>query len=585
MHFNPPPGMIPDLRTATSASSAAVLSPGPAPPPPSSSSSAPAAASTAATAAAASTAATAAAALATVTPSSLAYPPGTKSLRANPPSIASAPKNAMAASPFLPQPPSFRASVTTQSAFAPLSATTTMHNPFDRDPSLAVGAPFGLAAAMTTTTSLLIRRLPLNTSEESMRLMLVFSKDLVDVQVLPAEQSEDAGFRCAIVKFKSFAGAQEAKKMLDGKPNISNDAEMIVEIVGGSPPQTNGRRYAAGAEAGAPASTASSTTSSGTSSRHTSRFNGGAFSSIEAMSPPMNPSYASDLSAPETSFQSIFSPQSPIGNHLTDRTRVSGKTLIKDAADDDETGELLKDPVAYAENGAMGSQSRRATQPQIPPISRLAGLSLNTNGHSMVSYGPSPMGPMSAHPAASSAMSPMTGTTPHPGYMSAHPGFPRSNFPPVNPADQNPPCNTLYVGNLPIDTSEEELKATFSKQRGYKRLCFRTKQNGPMCFVEFEDVSFATKALHDLYGHMLHNSVKGGIRLSFSKNPLGVRSGQNPTPGANGTSQLNGASSAFAPPTNPWNTPVYGSTMTAGGPAPVAANGGGNGFPSFMMGR
>ena len=29
-----------------------------------------------------------------------------------------------------------------------------------------------------------------------------------------------------------------------------------------------------------------------------------------------------------------------------------------------------------------------------------------------------------------------------------------------------------------------------------------------MCFVEFEDVSFAIKALHDLYGYMLHNSVK-----------------------------------------------------------------------------
>jgi hypothetical protein len=47
-----------------------------------------------------------------------------------------------------------------------------------------------------------------------------------------------------------------------------------------------------------------------------------------------------------------------------------------------------------------------------------------------------------------------------------------------------------------------------------------------MCFVEFEDIAYATKALHELYGLPLHNSVKGGIRLSFSKNPLGVRSGQ-----------------------------------------------------------
>lgn len=84
--------------------------------------------------------------------------------------------------------------------------------------------------------------------------------------------------------------------------------------------------------------------------------------------------------------------------------------------------------------------------------------------------------------------------------------------------DQNPPCNTLYVGNLPIDTSEDELEAVFSSQRGYKRVCFRTKQNGPICFVEFEDTSLATEALDELNGYMLQNSNKSGIRLSFSKN-------------------------------------------------------------------
>lgn len=97
-------------------------------------------------------------------------------------------------------------------------------------------------------------------------------------------------------------------------------------------------------------------------------------------------------------------------------------------------------------------------------------------------------------------------------------------LPPANPADQNPPCNTLYVGNLPMNTTEEELMQLFSKQKGYKRLCFRTKMNGPMCFVEFENVQYASKALNELYGKGLKYSVKGGIRLSFSKNPLGVRS-------------------------------------------------------------
>ncbi|CAH6720253.1 protein Whi3p [[Candida] jaroonii] len=109
--------------------------------------------------------------------------------------------------------------------------------------------------------------------------------------------------------------------------------------------------------------------------------------------------------------------------------------------------------------------------------------------------------------------------------------------PPANPADQNPPCNTLYVGNLPPDATEQELRNLFSPQKGFRRLSFRTKTtnstnstHGPMCFVEFEDVAHATKALADLYGRILprssNSSGKGGIRLSFSKNPLGVRGPQ-----------------------------------------------------------
>ncbi|KAL1925764.1 uncharacterized protein VTP21DRAFT_647 [Calcarisporiella thermophila] len=101
----------------------------------------------------------------------------------------------------------------------------------------------------------------------------------------------------------------------------------------------------------------------------------------------------------------------------------------------------------------------------------------------------------------------------------------------ANPADQNPPCNTLYVGNLPHAASEEELRQIFSRCSGYKRLCFRTKANGPMCFVEFESIEHATRALNDLQGTPLASSVKGGIRLSFSKNPLGVRQ----TPPVNGS--------------------------------------------------
>ncbi|KAH8096616.1 hypothetical protein BXZ70DRAFT_908490 [Cristinia sonorae] len=106
-----------------------------------------------------------------------------------------------------------------------------------------------------------------------------------------------------------------------------------------------------------------------------------------------------------------------------------------------------------------------------------------------------------------------------------------------NPGDHNPPINTLYVGNLPPSPGpgsttllvlEEKLRDLFSKRPGYRKLCFRQKSNGPMCFVEFEDVSYATLALKELHGHTLDGLIKGGgIRLSYSKNPLGVRTPTN----------------------------------------------------------
>lgn len=41
---------------------------------------------------------------------------------------------------------------------------------------------------------------------------------------------------------------------------------------------------------------------------------------------------------------------------------------------------------------------------------------------------------------------------------------------------------------------------------------------------QFEDVNFATRAMSELHGNTLKGLVKGGgIRLSYSKNPLGVR--------------------------------------------------------------
>lgn len=372
--------------------------------------------------------------------------------------------------------------------------------------------------------AVVIRKLPRNIGTDAIKSMLIFAGDLIDTEFIRSPYPDDAGYATAVARFQTSSGALEAQQKLHGKPNTTKEANMIVEAHSTSAVSAFERRNTID---GTASRTQTSSASSGSAGR--SRFNSTFQPSSDRVSPPL-PSSTSGISGdfpnPESSalFQNLFSPQSPLANGIDGHQRISGKSVINNDDVDDETGELLKDPVAYAKSGL--TVGRRATNPAIP-VGRFGSLSISS---------PNGMTPRITPPSTNGFVSPRGNGSISNGISHMPPngvpnGFGMSNFsrpqyPPVNPADQNPPCNTLYVGNLPIDTSEDELKSLFSKQRGYKRLCFRTKQNGPMCFVEFEDISFATKALHELYGHPLHNSVKGGIRLSFSKNPLGVRSNQ-----------------------------------------------------------
>lgn len=381
---------------------------------------------------------------------------------------------------------------------------------------------------------LLLRRLSLNMSKEALNSMLLFASDLINAEFVHSRHPEEQDYQTAVATFATFDGAVEVRSRLNGKSNASGDSTMIVEFLKGpsSPTQDTLQRRMSDAQA-----RLSISTSSGSSHGRPSRFS----NQFQAMDPKLSPSKGPralgslDLTTinGNPGLQTMLSPTSPIRTS-SDRTRVSSRSIIGDDLTDEETREILHSPGAFAESNhrARGGGSRQLA-------SQFGNLRLDTNGdgedapyangHAMISPG-------SAFTSARSTLqnlkSPNTdysssfGFSPSSPNESFSPHYPRHQLPPVNPADQNPPCNTLYVGNLPIDTSEDELKAVFSKQRGYKRLCFRTKHNGPMCFVEFEDVSFATKALKELYGHMLHNSVKGGIRLSFSKNPLGVRKDQ-----------------------------------------------------------
>ncbi|KAF2235981.1 hypothetical protein EV356DRAFT_444122 [Viridothelium virens] len=445
---------------------------------------------------------------------------------------------------------------------------------------------------MNNVPTIFLRKLPRSTGQEALRSMLLFAKDLIDTQFVEHSLPEDKDFLSAVARFKTTAGANEAKERLNGKPNAANDANMVVEVYpNGMSGQIGRRGTVDGTSTRQPSnSTSPSASSSGQGTRQSSRFNG-TFQSMEKLSPPNSTPGLNNGEFPvpdaNSHFQSLFSPQSPLSNTFRDQPRITGKSVINDDLVNDETDELLKDPVAYAKSGQSNNNmnQRRFTNPQIP-ISRFSSLSLNTetNGTPTTSpplstfTSPRVMPPIQS-PNSALSPGPMSAIGPNSNYQLTPQHYQRHNYPPINPADQNPPCNTLYVGNLPIDTSEDELKAMFSKQRGYKRLCFRTKQNGPMCFVEFEDVSFATKALNELYGHPLHNSVKGGIRLSFSKNPLGVRTGQansmNPITPMSPRGGVNGMGNAMGGP------PGF---STAAGPPPGLAAPPGLGAGTYMNG-
>ena len=88
-------------------------------------------------------------------------------------------------------------------------------------------------------------------------------------------------------------------------------------------------------------------------------------------------------------------------------------------------------------------------------------------------------------------------------------------------------CSTLVVGYDPTTVSEETLSSLFSTTPGYKRHHFDTKLREPVCFVEFEDDTSASRARYGPYNNPLHPDIKA---VGFSRYPLGVKLGERSDP-------------------------------------------------------
>lgn len=115
-----------------------------------------------------------------------------------------------------------------------------------------------------------------------------------------------------------------------------------------------------------------------------------------------------------------------------------------------------------------------------------------------------------------------------------------SSYVPVQNIKDNPPCNTLFIGNLGESINEEELRGLFSAQPGFKQMKVLRQERHTVCFIEFEDVNSATNVHHNLQGAVIPSSGSVGMRIQYSKNPFGKRKDNIhgvASPSANGTPQ------------------------------------------------
>ncbi|XP_073049600.1 uncharacterized protein [Primulina eburnea] len=116
-----------------------------------------------------------------------------------------------------------------------------------------------------------------------------------------------------------------------------------------------------------------------------------------------------------------------------------------------------------------------------------------------------------------------------------------SSYLPVQNTKDNPPCNTLFIGNLGENINEDELRGLFCAQPGFKQMKIIRQERHTVCFIEFEDVNSAAHVHHSFQGAVIPSSGSVGMRIQYPYNPFGKRKDSiNPGsgPSVNGVQQL-----------------------------------------------
>jgi len=108
------------------------------------------------------------------------------------------------------------------------------------------------------------------------------------------------------------------------------------------------------------------------------------------------------------------------------------------------------------------------------------------------------------------------------GGAAASPVQPHGSYSGVNTKD-NPPCNTLFIGNLGDGTDEVELRSIFGSQPGFRQIKLNRGARGITCFVEYDDVVNAMAVHQSQQGAVLQSSDRGAVRIQYSRNPFGKK--------------------------------------------------------------
>ncbi|CAI8033020.1 Cell wall integrity protein scw1 [Geodia barretti] len=83
-------------------------------------------------------------------------------------------------------------------------------------------------------------------------------------------------------------------------------------------------------------------------------------------------------------------------------------------------------------------------------------------------------------------------------------------------------CSTLFVANLELHHTEDEVANLFGNCAGFVRAKLFTRGGPPVAFVEFKNVECASSAMEKIQGYILPNSKRvNGLRIEYARQKMG----------------------------------------------------------------